>query len=119
MIYLYGMRYLETYQTPEWAPQAWVDATLHVGIRMAPWQIFVGYLESEPVATHILFNGASVAGVYAVATIPAAQRQGIGAAITLKPLLDAREMGYRYAVLFSTEAGLRVYQRIGFRLVNV
>jgi ribosomal protein S18 acetylase RimI-like enzyme len=60
-----------------------------------------------------------VASVYAVATVPAARGKGIGAAITLKPLLEAREMGYRYAVLFSSEMGVRVYERIGFHLTNV
>jgi GNAT superfamily N-acetyltransferase len=56
--------------------------------------------------------------VYAVATVPSARGKGIGAAITLKPLLEARELGYRYAVLFSTEMGVRVYERIGFKLTN-
>jgi GNAT superfamily N-acetyltransferase len=63
----------------------------------------------------MLFNGGGVASVYAVGAVPAARGKGIGAAITLRPLLEAREMGYRHAVLFSTEMGYRVYQRIGFR----
>lgn len=44
-----------------------------------------------------------------------ARGQGIGGAITLKPLLEARDEGYRYGVLFSTEMGQSVYERIGFR----
>jgi ribosomal protein S18 acetylase RimI-like enzyme len=66
----------------------------------------------------MLFNGAGVASVYAVATLPAARGQGIGGAITLMPLLEAREMGYRYGVLFSSEMGVSVYERIGFRLTD-
>jgi GNAT superfamily N-acetyltransferase len=55
-----------------------------------------------------------------VATVPAARGLGIGAAITLQPLLEARDQdGYKYAVLFSTEMGVPVYQRIGFRLTDV
>jgi ribosomal protein S18 acetylase RimI-like enzyme len=58
--------------------------------------------------------------VYAVATLPSAQGKGIGAAITLSPLLEARDRdGYKYAVLFSTEMGVKVYQRIGFRVTDV
>lgn len=117
-LYDFKKVFVETYEIPEWAGQAWVDATLSAGIGHTPWRVFVGYLEGEPVATNMLFNGAGVASVYAVATTPSAQGQGIGAAITLKPLLLAREMGYRYGVLFSSEMGVRVYQRIGFRLTE-
>jgi ribosomal protein S18 acetylase RimI-like enzyme len=117
-LYDFKKVFLETYATPDWAGQAWVDATQSMGIGKAPWRIFVGYLEGEPVATNMLFNGPGVASVYAVATVPAMQRRGIGAAVTLKPLLDAREMGYRYGVLFSTEMGIRVYQRIGFQFTG-
>jgi ribosomal protein S18 acetylase RimI-like enzyme len=111
--------FVETYGIPEYTGQAWVNATLQIGIGKTPWRMYVGYLNDQPVATNMLFNGAGVASVYAVATIPAARGRGIGAAITLKPLLEAREMGYRYGVLFSSEMGVRVYERIGFRLTNV
>lgn len=118
-LYDFKKVFVETYEIPDWAGQAWVDATQKVGIGKTPWQMFVGYLDDEPVATNMLFNGGGVASVYAVATVPTAQRKGIGAAITLKPLLDAREMGYRHGVLFSTEMGIRVYERIGFRSADV
>lgn len=107
--------FVETYGIPDWAGQGWVDATLHAGIGRTPWKMFVGYLNGTAVATNMLFNGGGVASVYAVATLPSAQRQGIGGAITLKPLLEARHMGYRYAVLFATEMGVPVYERLGFR----
>jgi ribosomal protein S18 acetylase RimI-like enzyme len=115
MLYDFKRVFVETYGIPEWAGQGWVDATLHAGIGRTPWQMFVGYLNSAPVATNMLFNGGGVASVYAVATLPAAQKQGIGGAITLKPLLAARGMGYRHAVLFATELGVPVYERLGFR----
>lgn len=111
--------FVETYQIPEWAGQAWVDATVRVGIGQTPWRMYVGYLDGQPVATNMLFNGAGAAGLYAVGVLPKAQGQGIGAAITLKPLLDARSQGERYAVLFSTEMGVPVYQRVGFRLTDI
>ncbi|HNQ96068.1 MAG TPA: GNAT family N-acetyltransferase [Anaerolineales bacterium] len=119
-LYDFKKVFVETYAIPEWAGQAWVDATLKIGIGKTQWRIFVGYLNDNPVATNMLFNGAGVASVYAVATLPSTQGKGIGAAITLKPLLDARDKeGYKYAVLFSTEMGVKVYQRIGFRLTNL
>jgi GNAT superfamily N-acetyltransferase len=99
--------------------QAWVDATLHMGIDSAAWTIYVGRLRGEPVAINVLYNGGGVAGLYAVGTSPAARGQGIGAAISLQPLLDARAQGYNYGVLFASKLGLPVYERIGFRQTGI
>jgi hypothetical protein len=107
--------FVETFGIPEWAGRAWVDATLAFGIGKAPWRIFIGRLDGEPVATSVLFVGGGVASPYAVATLPKAQKRGIGAAITLASLLPALELGVRHAVLFSTEDGQPVYRRLGFR----
>jgi hypothetical protein len=109
--------FVETYGIPEWAGQAWVDATRAVGIGKAPWRMFVGRLAGRPVATNMLFCGGGVASVYAVATLPDVRGKGIGGAITLAPLIGARRAGYRHAVLFSTEMGVGAYERIGFRVV--
>jgi ribosomal protein S18 acetylase RimI-like enzyme len=106
--------FVATYQIPEWAGRAWVDATMAHGIAACPWQIYLGYLDGRPVASNMLVLGGGVASIYAVATVPSAQRKGIGAAITLKPLLDARDIGYTCAVLFASEEGYPVYRRLGF-----
>ena len=106
---------IEGYEIPEGMAHGWVQAALGFGIGLTPWKMYLGKLNGEPVATHILFNGAGVVGVYGVATVPSARGKGIGGAITLKPLLEARQLGYRYAVLFSTEMGIHAYERIGFR----
>ncbi|HSL27980.1 MAG TPA: GNAT family N-acetyltransferase [Anaerolineales bacterium] len=119
-LYDFKRVFVETYEIPEWAGQAWVDATLSIGIGKTPWRLFVGYVNHKPVATNLLFNGGGVASVYAIATVPAARGKGIGAAITLQPLLEGREEGqYQYAVLFSSEMGVPVYKRIGFRMTDV
>lgn len=100
---------------PEWAGQAWVDATRALGIDASPWSFHVGRIGPTAVATNVLFCGAGVASVFGIGTVPAARGQGIGAAITLAGLQEARERRYRYAVLFATEQGAPVYRRIGFR----
>lgn len=110
--------FLESYEIPDWAGQAWVDATQAIGIGKTPWRMFVGYLDDQAVATNMLFNGAGVASLYAVGVVPAARGKGIGGAITLKPLLEARDLGYRHAVLFSTEMAKSVYERIGFQFTG-
>ena len=112
---LFGRTFVEAFEIPEWAGRAWVDATRSFGVGRSPWELYVGWLDGRPVSTNMLFFGAGVATVFAIGTVADARGQGIGAAITLHGLAEARERGYRYAVLFATEKGAPVYRRIGFR----
>jgi len=75
----------------------------------------LGRLNGEPVATVSLYSGAEAASVEHVSTLPHARRQGIGTAMVLKALRDARMQGYRIAVLSASPSGLPVYRRLGFR----
>jgi len=106
---------IEGYEMADIMADGWLQAARGVDIGNTPWKMYLGRLNGDPVATNMLFTGGGVAGIYGVATVPAVRRKGVGAAISLFPLLKAREMGYRYAVLFSTEMAVRVYERIGFR----
>ena len=79
-----------------------------------PMRLFLARLNGAPVATAQLLLAAGVAGIYGVATVPGARRQGIGAAVTRAALDDARALGYRVGVLHATELGYGVYRRLGF-----
>jgi ribosomal protein S18 acetylase RimI-like enzyme len=95
----------------------WVNwlATLGLGDG-APMRHWLARWEGEPVGTATVLLAAGVAGVYNVATLPAARRRGVGAATTRAALVAARERdGCAWSILHSSPMGLRVYRSLGFR----
>ena len=76
---------------------------------------FLGRLAGVPVATTKLFYAAGVVSVQHVMTLPSARRRGIGGALVGHALRQARDRGYRFAVLTSTPAGSSTYARLGTR----
>lgn len=100
----------------EAAAQNYYETYLHAGFgKSMPWHHYIGRLHDEPVAIASLLFHAGVAGIFGVASIPSARRQGVGAAMTLHTLREARRHGYRVAVLSPTEMSIAIYRRIGFQ----
>lgn len=102
------------YGLPESLEPLVLDSWSKLGFDL-PVRNYIGYLNGDPVATTCLFLGGGAAGIYSVATLPEARGKGIGAAIALRPLQEARGMGYCIGTLQSSDMGLNVYKRLGFR----
>jgi ribosomal protein S18 acetylase RimI-like enzyme len=80
---------------------------------------YVGYVDGDPVTTAAVVASRGGVGVYNVATLPGRQRCGYGETVMRHALAEARrEYGMERAILQSTPAGLRLYERMGFRAVT-
>jgi GNAT superfamily N-acetyltransferase len=104
---------LDGFETPDLYP-GFVNLECSLGCQPI-YRRYLGFLRGQPVATSALFLGRNVAGIYVVSTVPSARKLGIGAAVTLHALREARTAGYPIAVLQASPMGRSVYQRLGFQ----
>jgi ribosomal protein S18 acetylase RimI-like enzyme len=75
---------------------------------------FIGYFEGKAASISAVCYGVGVAGIYCVGTIKEARRKGIGTAVTLTAIKEAKERGYEIVILHSSEMGYNAYKRMGF-----
>lgn len=94
--------------------KVWYDFFVGTVLDMR-FQTYLALSDGKPVGTSQLFLSEGVAGIYNVTCIPEARGQGIGSAVTLAPLLEARQMGYQIGVLQASQKGYNVYRRLGFQ----
>jgi GNAT superfamily N-acetyltransferase len=106
----------EGYEMPIEITRALSHGFLTLGFGAAsPMRAFLALQNSRPVACSSVHLAHGFAGIYCVATVPDARRQGIGAAVTAAPLHIARDLGYRVGILHASQLGRPVYQRLGFQ----
>ena len=104
------------FEMPDFVGEAFLDFLRSIGFdSQSTVRYYIGYLNNKPVSTSLMFLGASVAGIYCVATIPEARKSGIGSATTLMPLHESRTLGYRAGILHASQMGVNVYNGLGFR----
>ena len=99
-------------------PISWFTEVFDGPSVWADFRSYVGYVKGDAVATTAIVKSDGVLGVYNVATLPEQRRRGFGESIMRYALADAqRALGVQPIVLQSTPAGLRLYERMGFRKV--
>lgn len=104
------------YQFPDFAADAWLRMLASLGLGAdRPLRHFLARVGGKPVATASLCLGAGVAGLSSVATLPDYRHRGLGTALTVAVLQEARRVGYRVGTLFSSVMGRGMYKRIGFQ----
>lgn len=107
----------EVYQYPD----AYIEALRYIfkvmvkDSRSALAQNFLAEIEDVPVGASSLSLCEGLAGLYYVCTKREARGQGVGTAVTLAPMREARERGYEVGILGASQLGFGVYQRVGFK----
>ena len=69
----------------------------------------------EPDTTGVGVRIGRTIGIYNIATIESARRQGLGAAITERVAADGAAAGCDVAILQSSPMGRPIYERLGYR----
>ena len=80
-------------------------------------QLFTARLDGRPVGAAAAIRSGDVAGVYAVGTLAAARRRGVGTAATWAAVAAGRAWGCDTVVLQSSEMAYTMYPVMGFRTV--
>jgi len=80
-----------------------------------PRRNYLGYLKGKPVAVSTYVLGDGAVGLFTIGTLPEARRRGIGSMMTFVPMRDASSLGYKVAVLHSSDIGYSMYEKIGFK----
>ncbi|GLV54118.1 hypothetical protein KDH_09670 [Dictyobacter sp. S3.2.2.5] len=82
----------------------------------SPLRLYLGTIDGESVATSLLFCGEEAASLRSIFTLPHYRCQGVGAAMTLVALHEARSCGYHIGLLAASPMGSALYHRIGFQV---
>jgi GNAT superfamily N-acetyltransferase len=92
-----------------------ITRAFQFGIRGSTVRAWVARRHGVPVAKIILNVAAGAAGIYGVATKPAARGLGLATTLTLVAFDAARREGIELGVLHSTPMAKSLYEKIGFR----
>jgi GNAT superfamily N-acetyltransferase len=111
----WGRIFWAAHDLPPWAADSWLEAARRFRFRDLPWEHWVANVDGDPAGVGLSHIGGGVIGLYGIGTLPAARRRGVGSALTLVPMLAARDDGFRAAILHATPDGGRLYPRLGFR----
>lgn len=83
----------------------------------AKMQHLIALLDGKPVASGSVTLANDVAGVFNVAVLPEARRQGIGQLMTEAVMKIGGDKGYQYAVLQSSPMGESLYKKMGYETI--
>jgi ribosomal protein S18 acetylase RimI-like enzyme len=80
---------------------------------------YLGEVDDRPVTTGLGFTAGSQVGIFSIGTPPAHRGHGYGSAVTARAASDGLDAGAEWAWLQASPAGFPIYERMGFRTVEV
>jgi GNAT superfamily N-acetyltransferase len=80
-------------------------------------ELYVGYMDAQPIAISALIAAQRIAGVANIATLASHRGRGIGEAMTAHVIKRGRDFGCVVASLQASDMGKPVYERMGFETV--
>lgn len=81
-----------------------------------PRRMYLGSVNGKQVSTAMLVWNEHTAGLQTVGTIESARCKGVGSAVVGAAIRDACSMGFNSAVVLSTVEGVKLYNKIGFKV---
>ncbi|HEU4522429.1 MAG TPA: GNAT family N-acetyltransferase [Thermoanaerobaculia bacterium] len=102
---------------PEWV--RWVHKVNVVNVPRTDQRFYVADVDGEPSGVCLLVVTGDVAGLYAVATLPAVRHRGVARALVDRAASDARDMGASVLCLNTLKHGPaeQAFARLGFQSV--
>jgi len=80
-----------------------------------PLRNYVAFHNGKPVGSASLFLESGAAGIYNMAVLPEFRGKGIGKALILRAVEDAKTLGYGIGVLHAVEGADALYRSVGFQ----
>jgi GNAT superfamily N-acetyltransferase len=80
--------------------------------------MYLAYDAGQPVSTVATTVAGPIVGVWSMGTLPDQQRKGVGRALLGHVMAQHRSQGARAFYLWSTPAGHRLYEQLGYRIVS-
>ena len=78
-------------------------------------QNFIAEIDEVTVGVSSLYLNEGLAGLYYVGTKEEERGKGVGTAVTLAAMQEAREREYEVGILGASKLGFSVYKRVGFK----
>jgi ribosomal protein S18 acetylase RimI-like enzyme len=78
-------------------------------------KLYLGFYQENPAAAAMIIQHHDIISMHWIGTIPEFRNKGLGYAITLAALHDAKNAGCIQAVLMASPAGKPIYERLGFK----
>tara|TARA_B100000508_G_scaffold139562_1_gene138196 strand:+ start:5133 stop:5573 length:441 start_codon:yes stop_codon:yes gene_type:complete len=88
-------------------------------LQMDQVKLLLGFENDVPVCTALGYLEEGEIGLYLISTLEDYSGRGYGTEITQALMLNAKNRGYKTALLYATPMGLPVYKKLGFNSFGI